>query len=119
MFAAVGTRTSFLVRSSLAAPRSLRRVPRCKAATVCSSASSSKSSSSSSSGGGGGKKALYSLNFKDLDCECCPPGFLFKLPNTRSLSTRSSSSGSSGPRVLASVVPSSVGMYKLNPVHDP
>ena len=50
------------------------------------------------------------------DCECCPPGspFLFKLPNVSSgnrfsnLSTRTSSSSSSSPRVLASVVPSSV-----------
>jgi len=39
-----------------------------------------------------------------------PPGFLFKLPSTRfnNLSTRTASSSASGPRVLASVVPSSV-----------
>ena len=57
-----------------------------------------------SAAGNNSKSNLY-------DCECCPPGspFLFKLPTTTrfaNLSTRSSSSSS--PRVLASVVPSSV-----------
>ena len=61
-----------------------------------------------SAAGNNSKSNLVNL----YDCECCPPGspFLFKLPNvTRfaNLSTRSSSSSSS-PRVLASVVPSSV-----------
>ena len=122
---AVGSRGGALMGRSLAhklsRPRGALSRRTATSRLVCSSSSSSASFPSSSSnhknknniGGGGNKRVSTTMSMYE-NCECCPPGgpFLFKLPNTgnrfSNLSTRGASSSSSSPRVVASVVPSTV-----------